>query len=726
LYNKQKLKKVRQQFIFLKKNMISNDEKNVFLQDLEEEELAEEIKVKKKKPRVTTKKGMSGTSLFAAFSVFSIFIILLLIFLLSLADTENQIFITFGIEPSEIKTFLISLLNKSFFFLIIFLLLATSIGIFRGYSFSPKEKEKRRSSFLFGAVSGALIFVSLLSWGVAYAFINNFVVEVKAAENGITILERDSDEAIIAPVDLHFSAKVALESLTKQGKSFESIRWSKDGGKNFTNALKKSDTVIRFYTQGPQKVDLYVLLSDGTEEIFSIPFYIEKTSFEVPSKIYVQQSALFNAEKIIERGKNYEWDFDNDGIYEESSRNPSIKHTFKKAGKYTVNVKIESKMDTFDFFSRDVMVFAQAQDSLVADISTNTELLGEAPFSVEFDASKSFSEDGSIKSFTWLFGDEKKEESGKIVNYTFTKPGKHSVTLTVENRLGETASEKIEVEVLEGNSPPIAVISSVPKGEKQGELRGVIPFEVNFSGKKSTDPNEDIVEYKWILEDKKGETEEFSGSEIPYIFRQAGEFTMTLEVSDKEGQKNTEKYTVYVDYPSVSAVVKTNITSGAVPFIVKFNASESSCRKEDCVVNSFTWDFKDGSKKTTTGAIISHEFTKPGEYPVEVVAHTNIGEDAVAIAHINATESPFKACFTSSRSTGVAPATISFSPSSCSEGEISQYKWDFGDGFVSQSKAPSHTFKEPGEYTVILHIFDKNNRVSEATKTITVLSEYEE
>jgi len=48
-----------------------------------------------------------------------------------------------------------------------------------------------------------------------------------------------------------------------------------------------------------------------------------------------------------------------------------------------------------------------------------------------------------------------------------------------------------------------------------------------------------------------------------------------------------------------------------------------------------------------------------------------------------------------------------------SEGQITWYFWDFGDGEVSTEANPSHSFEEPWKYTVKLKITFQNNNALE-------------
>jgi PKD repeat protein len=39
-----------------------------------------------------------------------------------------------------------------------------------------------------------------------------------------------------------------------------------------------------------------------------------------------------------------------------------------------------------------------------------------------------------------------------------------------------------------------------------------------------------------------------------------------------------------------------------------------------------------------------------------------------------------------------------------SEGEITSWDWDFGDGETSREQHPQHRYKEPGKYVVVLWV----------------------
>ncbi len=59
---------------------------------------------------------------------------------------------------------------------------------------------------------------------------------------------------------------------------------------------------------------------------------------------------------------------------------------------------------------------------------------------------------------------------------------------------------------------------------------------------------------------------------------------------------------------------------------------------------------------------------------------------------------------------GPAPLTVQFSPRT-SDGEVA-YRWDFGDGVVSEEPRPKHSFDTPGNYSITLTITMADGSVS--------------
>lgn len=56
------------------------------------------------------------------------------------------------------------------------------------------------------------------------------------------------------------------------------------------------------------------------------------------------------------------------------------------------------------------------------------------------------------------------------------------------------------------------------------------------------------------------------------------------------------------------------------------------------------------------------------------------------------------------------------------EGNLTEYRWDFGDGSTGTGKTITHVYSTPGNYTVTLTVFDAGNLSNSSMKTICVIS----
>ncbi|MEI7511404.1 MAG: PKD domain-containing protein [Candidatus Peregrinibacteria bacterium] len=695
------------------------EEKNVFLKSLEEETTPIPTK-EQTPPQAAVSKGMSGTAIFASLFIFFLFLIVLLIFVLSVSGENSPVLQSFGVAGQDVKDFLTNVVNKTFMSLSIFLVLLFSIGIFRGFSLPSDGTPARRNSFVFGAVCGGLIFLVILAWIGSFAFIDRFAVASGTIRAGIEVTNLDPNKEIIAPLDIHFSAKAIVKALASQKKYPEGFQWSKDEGQTFTTTSLDDEITFAFETKGKKEVVLKVIFKSG-EETFSLPFTVDDASFSLsPMTGSAPFTTNFDA-SALSKGKSYksfEWNMDNDDSYEIKKTVPSVSYTFERAGEYPVSLRIAFQDGSVQIFHRTVTVNTPEGKPLVSVITATPDTKGIAPFSVTLSAENSTSKDGKIVDYQWVIGDKKEKKNGVSIQQTFTKAGKYPVLLTVTNDIGKTDTQAIEIEVTNSSHAPTAAVKTTPALQTGKLITGITPLEVKFDASSSIDQDNDIIKYEWLLNDE--EVPFATGDKTSYTFRDKGENTVKLRITDATDNVSEEVVTVSVVNPNIIASIKTDPENGSAPLIVNFDGSESSCKKDNCKVISFEWDFGDGSPKQTTGAHTSHRYATVGTYTPTLTITTNTGETAKNQTQIAAVEPPFVACFDASRTTGPSPLSVTFNPSDCSQGTIKAYKWDFGDGVISEQRKPTHTFLKSGVYTVVLTIFDQNNSVSTDQKTITV------
>ncbi len=140
---------------------------------------------------------------------------------------------------------------------------------------------------------------------------------------------------------------------------------------------------------------------------------------------------------------------------------------------------------------------------------------------------------------------------------------------------------------------------------------------VTFSGSDSSD-NVGIVSYSWTFTD--GTPQILTGMNPTYNFTNPGVYTVTLNVTDAEGNWDTDTLLITVkDVTSPVAEAGLNQTV-AKDTVVNFNAGGSS---DNMGINKYEWDFGDGT--TGTGLAATHTYTEPGTYVVTLTVEDDAG-----------------------------------------------------------------------------------------------------
>ncbi|QXD13995.1 PKD domain-containing protein [Rhodocaloribacter litoris] len=131
-----------------------------------------------------------------------------------------------------------------------------------------------------------------------------------------------------------------------------------------------------------------------------------------------------------------------------------------------------------------------------------------------------------------------------------------------------------------------------------------------------------------------------------------------------------------------------------------------------------TWNF--GDNTTAEGTTATHSYSQPGNYTVTFTA-TNRGgrssdSETLRVVVVNP---PVPAQITSLSADNMNPDTrtaVRFQASVRGDQPLS-YNWSFGDGGTSTDASPTHTFSNPGTYTVTLNV---RNRHGSDSRTLTL------
>ncbi len=166
-----------------------------------------------------------------------------------------------------------------------------------------------------------------------------------------------------------------------------------------------------------------------------------------------------------------------------------------------------------------------------------------------------------------------------------------------------------------------------------------------------------------------------------------------------------------------------NSQTGQAPFAVNFSATLSE--DEDGVIIQFEWDFGDGM--SGSGENVTHTYATAGTFTAVLRVTDNDGETGRTnkTIYVSPAAPPGPAAsFTASPTAGTSPLTVfvNASASSYPAGVISQYRWDWGDGWTGYGRTSSHTYFSTGakSYTVTLTVDATDGKAGTATRAVTV------
>ena len=208
------------------------------------------------------------------------------------------------------------------------------------------------------------------------------------------------------------------------------------------------------------------------------------------------------------------------------------------SGDYTVELTVDDGNGATD--TDEVTVTASEAPNTAPVADANGPYTGTAGSAVSFDGSGSFDLDGTIVSYVWDFGDDS-TGSGVAPDHTYPTPGPYTVTLTVTDDDGATATDTTNADITEApNTAPVA-----NAGPDQG---GTVGDTVALDGSGSSDVDNDPLTFAWIflarppgsaasLTDPTSVAPSFT-PDLP------GDYTIELTIDDGNGGTATDTVTI--------------------------------------------------------------------------------------------------------------------------------------------------------------------------------------
>lgn len=272
-------------------------------------------------------------------------------------------------------------------------------------------------------------------------------------------------------------------------------------------------------------------------------------------------------------------------------------------------------------------------------------------------------------------------------------PGVYEVSLLVDDGTGANNSQYIAKATYEVNAAPL-VQFNLPEKAAPGDI-------IQLDGSASSDPNGDLLTYSWLVNG----TEVATTPIATYTFTQPGDFSVVLKVTDQKGVSNSTtelSKAIHLNAAPVPVIDAISLSS-----IAKIDFSAANSTDVESQLNSYTWDFGDGS--STTGPQVSHTFQKAGSYTVKLTVDDGEGlsNSVRTVEKVVAVNSYPIASFTIPEM--VAPGqlfTADASTSGDAEGAISSYEWFLDNVPIEGDIRASLAIEEPGTHTISLRVKD--------------------
>jgi gliding motility-associated-like protein len=352
---------------------------------------------------------------------------------------------------------------------------------------------------------------------------------------------------------------------------------------------------------------------------------------------------------------------------------PPFMHTYATAGNYAVSLVTIDSIGCRDSISRSNAIIISRPQAQFSTPDTLTCVGKPVRFS---NAST-----GPQLTYRWDFGDGQSSTLRNPV-HNYQAQGVYTVRLFITDQYG-----------CEDSLPRLAYISvrnPVAQFSMSDSVSSCPPLVVNF-----TNRSQHYISHQWDFGDG-------TSSSLPdplHFYTYPGTYRAKLTVVSVGGCIDSIIKTIVVRGPQ--GTFSYDDSSGCVPTTVKFTA-----HTKDQV--SFIWDFNDGVTIHTGDSIISHTYTRMGEYVPKMILRDPqgcqvpiAGPDTIRVYGVNAAMGLSSRILCDS-------GRVFFRDSSVSNDLITSWSWSFGDGGTSVQQNPSHVYTQTGNYPIRLVVTTRN------------------
>ncbi|HEC77068.1 MAG TPA: PKD domain-containing protein [Thermoplasmatales archaeon] len=259
--------------------------------------------------------------------------------------------------------------------------------------------------------------------------------------------------------------------------------------------------------------------------------------------------------------------------------------------------------------------------------------------------------------------------------------------------------------LIKPNYAPIANFSYSPLDPTTSDI-------IQFTDS-SHDLDGSIVNWTWNFGDGN-----YSYEQNPsHQYSDDGVYNVTLTVTDDDGAINsTTKQIIVGNVPPVANFSWHPLNPTDLDTVSFTDLSYDS----DGFITNWTWNFGDGNYSYEQNP--SHQYSDDGVYNVTLTVTDDDGAINSTTKQIIVGNVPPVANFSWHPLNPTDLDTVSFTDLSYdSDGFITNWTWNFGDGNYSYEQNPSHQYSDDGVYNVTLTVTDDDGAINSTTKQISIL-----
>ena len=259
------------------------------------------------------------------------------------------------------------------------------------------------------------------------------------------------------------------------------------------------------------------------------------------------------------------------------------------------------------------------------------------------------------------------------------------------------------------NIPPSPVISWEVE---EPNAREPIIFDASLS----YDLYGEIADYEWDFGDGVRE----NGPVVNHTYQKGGTYPVMLKVTDVEGKENRTISSIEVNEPPV-AEFGYSIEDKKSGYLITFDASESY-DEEDGDVASFTWNFGDGhTTEELSDSLATNFYPRSGTFNVSLTVKDSNRARGVKSIPIKINVPPIAKFSVNNSEPNIGEGiAVDASQSLDIDGNITEYRWNFGDGKTARGSHAIHNYLKGGNFIVKLEIIDDNAAPNSTTRDIRV------